>query len=126
MLPKSRNPAPMSVEAATDYVRTMVQRESHGPGDIDNAMNRLEARYGLPFWSLWHLRKGRAKTCDTSLYARIQGAYLDMCKRQVGNLLHEIAMETAGGDDTLADLENEAQILAAKIAARKQALGVKP
>jgi hypothetical protein len=44
----------------------------------------------------------------------------------VGNLLHEIAMETAGGDDTLADLENEAQILAAKIAARKQALGVKP
>jgi hypothetical protein len=45
-----------------------------------------------------------------------------MCKRQVGNLLHEIAMETAGGDDTLADLENEAQILAAKIAARKAGL----
>jgi hypothetical protein len=100
----------------------MVQRESRGPGDIDNAMQRLETRYGLPFWSLWHLRKGRAKTCDTSLYARIQGAYLDMCKRQVGSLLHEIEMETIGGDDTLADLENEARILAAKIAARKEAL----
>lgn len=112
----------MSVEAATDYVRTMVQRESHGPGDIDNAMNRLEARYGLPFWSLWHLRKGRAKTCDTSLYARIQSAYLDMCKRQVSNLLHEIEMETIGGDDTLADLENEARVLAAKIQAKRQAL----
>ena len=32
----------MSVEAATEYVRVMVQRESRGPGDIDNAMSRLE------------------------------------------------------------------------------------
>jgi hypothetical protein len=123
MFPKSRKETPpMSVEAATDYVRTMVQRESRGPGDLDNAMQRLEQRYGLPFWTLWHLRKGKAKTVETSLYARIRGAYLDMCQKQVGSLLHEIAMETAAGDDDLASLEAEARRLAAKIQAKRAAL----
>ena len=123
MSPKSRNEIPeMSVESATEYVRTMVQRESRGPGDIENAMQRLETRYGLPFWTLWHLRKGRAKTCDTSLFARIRGAYLDMCQQQVGSLLHEIQIEAAIGDDTLEDLEAEARALAAKIRARKARL----
>lgn len=122
MFTKSESPAPMSVEAATDYVRTMVQRESNGPGDIDNAMNRIEARYGLPFWSLWHLRKGRAKTVEASLLARIRAAYLDMCAKQATGLLHEIEMEAAAGDDTLADLEAEARALAAKIQAKRQAM----
>lgn len=122
MFPKSRNEIPpMSVEAASNYVRTMVQRESRGPGDIDNAMQRLETRYGLPFWSLWHLRKGKAKTCDVSLFVRIRNAYYDMCQRQADSLLHEIILEAAT-DDTLEDLEAEASALAAKIAARKAAL----
>ena len=112
----------MSVEAATDYVRTMVQRESNGPGDIDNAMNRIEARYGISFWSLWHLRKGRAKTVEASLLARIRAAYPDMCAKQATGLLHEIEMEAAAGDDTLADLEAEARALAAKIQAKRQAM----
>lgn len=122
MFPKSRNPAPMSVEAATEYVRTMVQRESRGPGDIDNAMSRLETKYGLPFWTLWHLRKGKAKTVEASLLARIRGAYLDMCQRQAANLLHEIEMEAAAGDDTDLDLAEALRALATKIEGRKAAL----
>jgi hypothetical protein len=109
----------MSVESATEYVRTMVQRESHGPGDIDNAMQRLEARYGLPFWSLWHLRKGRAKSCEASLYARIRGAYLDMCQRQASNLLHEIELEAAAGDDTDQDLADRLRAIASEIEERR-------
>ena len=120
MFPKRDNEVPeMSATVATGYVKRMVQRESRGPGDIDNAMRRIEQRYGLPFWSLWHLRKGKAKTCDASLYARVRAAYLDMCQRHADALLHEIEMETLGGDDTLEDLENEARVLAAKIAARR-------
>ena len=110
----------MSVEAATDYVRTMVQRESRGPGDIDNAMQRLEARYGLPFWTLWHLRKGKAKSLDVSLYARIRGAYLDMCRVQAANLLHEIEVEAAAGDDTNSDLADRLRAIAAEIETRRQ------
>jgi hypothetical protein len=120
MSPKSRNERPpMSVESATEYVRAMVQRESHGPGDIDNAMQRLEARYGLPFWSLWHLRKGRAKSCEASLYARIRGAYLDMCQRQASNLLHEIELEAAAGDDTDQDLADRLRAIASEIEERR-------
>lgn len=123
MLPHSRKETPpMSVEAATEYVRTMVQRESRGPGDLDNAMQRLEQRYGLPFWSLWYLRKGKAKTVETSLYARIRGAYLDMCQRQASTLLHEIELEAAAGDDTDLDLATALRALAEKIEARKAGL----
>jgi hypothetical protein len=52
-------------------------------------------------------------------------AYVDLCERQVSKLQHEIAIEKAMGDDLLEDLGAEAAALAAKIAARKQALGGK-
>lgn len=120
MFPNSRKEIPpMSVDAATDYVRTMVQRESRGPGDIDNAMSRLEQRYGLPFWSLWYLRKGKAKTVEASLLARIRAAYLDMCHRQASNLLHEIEVEAAANDDLDSDIATELEALVAKIQAKK-------
>lgn len=110
----------MSVESATDIVRTMVRRESRGPGDMDNAMRRIGAKYGLSFWSLWHLRKGRAKTVDASLFARIKGAYLDMCHRQAAGLLHEIEIEAAAsGDDLDSDIAAELEALLAKIQARR-------
>jgi len=112
----------MSVEAATDYVRTMVQRESRGPGDIDNAMSRLEQRYGLNFWSLWYLRKGKAKTVEASLLARIKAAYLDMCQRQASNLLHEIEVEAASGNDTDTDLADRLRAIAAEIEEKKARL----
>lgn len=119
-LPKSGNPNPMSVEAATEYVRTMVQRESRGPGDLDNAMNRIEQRYGLPFWTLWHLRKGRAKGIEASMLARIRAAYLDMCHRQASNLLHEIEIEAAAGDDGNQDLADRLRAIASEIEAKRR------
>ena len=123
MFPNSRKELPpMSVEAATEYVRTMVQRESRGPGDLDNAMQRLEAKYGLPFWTLWHLRKGKAKTVEASLLARIRGAYLDMCQRQAANLLHEIKTEAATGDALDDDIATELEALVAKIKAKREAV----
>jgi hypothetical protein len=118
MFPKSRKEIPpMSVDAATDMVRKMVQRESRGWGDLDNAMERLERRYGLPFWTIWHLRKGKAKTVEASMLARIQGAYLDMCAKHASNLLNE-----ASGDDLDSDIAAELEALVAKIKAKKSRL----
>ncbi len=112
----------MSTAVATEYVRRMVARESRGPGDTDGAMARLEARYGIGFWQLSHLRGGRAKTVDVGLFARVRAAYLDYCERQIRLLEHEIAVEKAmNEDDSLADLEREASELAARIQAKKQA-----
>lgn len=111
-----------SAEMAAGYVRRMVESETKGWGDQENALARLEARYGLPFWSLNHIRTGRAKTVEAGLFARIRGAYLDLCERQITKLQHEIAVEKAlNQDDSLQDLEREAEALAARIAAKKAA-----
>ena len=111
-----------SAELASGYVRRMVEKETRGWGDQDSALTRLEARYGIPFWSLNNIRTGRAKTVEAGLFARIRGAYLDLCERQVAKLQHEIAIEKAlTEDDTLEDLEREAGRLAARIQAKKEA-----
>lgn len=109
-------------EEASGFVRRMIARETRGWGDQGPAQQRLEARYGLSFWTLEHLRTGRAKSVEASLFARIRSAYLDVCERQVATLQHEIAIEKAiNGDDTLEDLEAAAAELVARIAAKRQA-----
>ena len=112
-----------TVETASAYVKRMVERETKGWGDQENALTRLEARYGLPFWSLDHLRTGRAKSVEAGLFQRIRAAYLDLCERQVAKLQHEIAIEKAiQGDDSMEDLAREAETLLARIAEKRNAL----
>lgn len=111
------------VEEAGGYVRRMVEREGRGWGDQSEAQNRIEQRYGIPYWTLERLRTGRAKTVEAGLFARIRGAYLDLCERQVAKLRHEIAIEKALNEhDSLEDLEREAEALAARIEAKKAEL----
>mgnify|MGYP003542902210 CR=1 FL=1 len=113
----------MSTAVASEYVRRMVARESRGPGDTEGAMARLEARYGIGFWQLSHLRGGRAKPVDIRLFARIRAAYLDYCEKQIRLLQHEIAVEKAiNEDDSLEDLEREAEELVARVAAKRKAV----
>ncbi len=127
MFPKSRKPVPpMSVEAATEYVRKMTKLESSGPGDIDNALRRIADRFGLGFWTLWHLRKGKAKSCDSGLYARIRGSYLDMCAAKASNLLHEITIEAAAGHDDNQDLADRLGEILAEVQAQRAAMKPNP
>ena len=115
-----------SSDVAGSYVRRMIEHETRGWCDQHNALSRLEARYGLPFWSLRNLKSGRAKTVEAGLFARIRAAYIDLCERQVTKLQHEISIEKAmNEDDTLQDLEREAAALAARIAAKKEARKVR-
>lgn len=109
-------------ERARGYVNRMVEKESRGWGDQGPALGRIETRYGIPYWTLEHLRKW-AKTCETSLFHRIRAAYLHMCEQQVLRAQHEILVEKASGefDDDLASLEAEAAALAARIQAKKEA-----
>ena len=119
--PKNRKRYPMSatVLAASDMVRRMVSREMRGPSDTGPAMQRLEAKYGLPFWTMEHLRKGRAKVCEAGLFQRLRGAYLDHCERKLTQLKHEIELERARGNDTDQDLLAEAEALLARLHQRK-------
>lgn len=111
-----------SAQTATGYVRRMIEYETRGWGDMDNALSRLEVRYALPRWTLNNLRTGRAKSVEAGVFARIRAAYLDLCERQVEKLQHEIAIEKVlNEDDTFEDFEREAAALAARIAAKKAA-----
>lgn len=116
---------PMTVEAASDYARRVhgfLEAGIRDPEELDFAFESFERRYGVGRWTLEHLRKGRAKTCDVGIFARLRAAYIDLCERQVTKLQHEIAIERAAGDDALEDLEAEATALASKIAAKKAGL----
>jgi hypothetical protein len=109
-----------SAQMASGYVRRMVENETRGWGDNENALSRLEAKYGLPFWTLQNLRTGRAKTVEASLFNRIKAAFVDQCGRHAARLLHEAEMAQAGGDDIdVAAIENQIRALAARLEAAK-------
>lgn len=113
---------PMTVEVASNYASLLVEMEQRG-SDTEDALYRLEQRYGLSPNQLLHLRSRRAKSCDVSLFGRLKAAYIDLCEQQVRKLQHQIAVEKATyDDDDLADLEAEARRLAEKVAAKKAAL----
>lgn len=77
------------ISHAADLSRRMVAREARGPGDVDNAMRRLEARYGIPYSVLWALRFRKPKTLDVGVFARIIGAHDAECDRQLRAIEHE-------------------------------------
>lgn len=109
-----------SAEMAAGYVRRMVETETRGWGDTDNALARLEMKYGLPYWSLNNLRTGRAKTVEATLFNRIKTAFADQCARHAARLLHEAEMAMAvNPDDDVAAIQTEIQALAARLAAAK-------
>lgn len=115
---------PMTVEAAHDFARGLLNLERRTPHDTDAALVRIEQRYGLSGNQIEHLAYGRAKTIDVGLFARLRAAYLDLCERQVGKLQHQIAvLKATGSDDDISDLEREAESLAARIAEKKARLG---
>ena len=74
---------------AQEMARVMVQRESRGNGDIDNAMGRLEARYGIPKQTFWSLKYRPPKDVFVSVYLKIMAAYQAECERQERLLSHE-------------------------------------
>ena len=83
-----------SVEIAADYASRMVERESRGPGDTEQAMRRIEAKTGVGYWTLWALRYRRRdlKTIAADQFQRIRTAYLATCERQLSALQHEMAI----------------------------------
>lgn len=126
MSPISKYPVPpMTVEAAIDWAQRIheyVGADARDEDQLDGAYARFEQRYGIGRWTIDHLRKAKAKTCDIGVFARLQAAYLDLCERQAAKLQQQIAILKATSDDDLADLDAEAARLAQKVAAKKAAL----
>ena len=78
------------VDQAAAWANEMVLRETRGPGDMPNAMQRLERRHDLPAKTLWSLRYRRPKDIFASLYFKLGQAYQAECQRQMRRLSHEL------------------------------------
>lgn len=85
------------VEHAGELASKMIARETRGPGDVENAMRRLEARYAIPYQALWQARYRRPKQIAAHVYAAIVAAYETECDRQAKLLEHERAITKAKG-----------------------------
>ena len=85
------------VSNARDWANELILRESRGPGDLDNAMRRLEARYGISANTFWRLRHDRIKDIYVSTYTRLQAAYLAECDRQVRIIKQQAEIAKAKG-----------------------------
>lgn len=110
----------MSAAEATAYVRQMIQLEALDHGSHERAMKRLARTYGIGFWTLDHLRKNKAKTCDVTLYARIRAAFADHCQRHARRLLEEArTVQAVEHNDDVAAIQREIEALAARLAAAK-------
>jgi hypothetical protein len=101
------------VDEAAVWAKELTLRESRGPGDMENAWNRLEARYGVPFGVFWSLRYRKPKTISAGIFARIHAAYRAECDRQMRILEHEAEItKTITGADHAAVVAVEALVRA--------------
>ncbi len=112
----------MSTAIASEYVRKMVERETSGNGDVENAVRRLARRHNLSFWQLMHLRAGRAKSVTIDAFTQIRRAYLEYCEAEIRALQEEIKQDRDRYEDNddLLNLENETQALVEKVRLAKE------
>ena len=73
----------MSVHTAKSYLDGMIGDEWRGNGDLPNAIRRVARRIGISHHQIEHIRRGRAKTCDVTLFEKIRHAYLNHCEQQI-------------------------------------------
>lgn len=95
---------------AQKMARDLVARETKGSGDMENAMRRLEAKYGVPFQFLWSLRYRPPHDVLMGMFERLQHAYERQLDEKLKRLEHErqitetksrIAARLAGAADAL-------------------------
>jgi hypothetical protein len=104
---KSLQDSPMSdaayVDQAADWAKALTRNEARGPGDLENAMHRLEARYGVPWRTFWALRYRKPEWITAFTYQRLRDAYQAECERQMRLYQHEleITKAKAGADQAL-------------------------
>ena len=82
----------MTETAATarSWTYELLRRESRGPGDMENAMRRLETRYGIPWRIFWTMRYRPPTDVLTGVFVKLGSAYRAECERQERLLRHEI------------------------------------
>lgn len=87
---KEKDEMSAAASDARSWANFLILRESRGPGDTENAMHRLEHRYGIPWRTFWGLRYRPPPDVLTGIHDRLRQAYHAECERQTRLLKHEI------------------------------------
>lgn len=90
------NPAAF-VDHTVELNRRLVNGECRGPGDLENAMRRVEMKWGIPFSVSWALRYRKPKTVAADIYARHLQAVETHREIQLNRLQHERSITEAKG-----------------------------
>lgn len=105
-----------AADTACDYARKIIGREAGGSG-VESAMNRLEAKTGIGFWTWRSLWYGRPKQISHELFERVRGAYVALRERELATLQHDLEIEKMRRvNDTDQDLAAEVEALATEAA----------
>jgi hypothetical protein len=77
------------ISDAKEWASSLVLREMRCPGDMENAMHRLESRYGIT-WRIFHNLKYRPPAdVLVGVWRQLKAAYELECERQERLLAHE-------------------------------------
>jgi hypothetical protein len=83
------------VDHAAYWAAEIVERESRGPGDLDNAMHRAARHAGVPYSALWALRYRKPKDVLASIYFALRDAYEMERARQLQALKYDLEITSA-------------------------------
>lgn len=97
---------------AQHWANAMVMREMRTPGDLHNAMHRLESRYGIPWRVFFNLRYRAPADVLVGVYRQLKLAYEEECRRQERLLAHErhVAEALLSSAENLASASSDANI----------------
>ena len=99
------------VSEASQLARQLTRSEARGPGDMENAWRRLEARYGVPWRAFWALRYRTPNAVTAGILNGLRSAWAAERERQIRRLTHELeCTRAATGHDHLAVVAAEAVV----------------
>lgn len=94
-LSRERDSMHAGVIEAKSWAKWLVQHETRGPGDMPNAMRRLENRYDIPPGVLKSLRYKSPDDILHSVYVSLRSAYLAELERTERAARHEASLVKA-------------------------------
>ena len=85
------------VGQAREWANMLVHSQCRGPGDFDNAMRRVETKWGIPYGLIWSLRYRPPKDVPGSLLVSLFAAVEDLRETGRKKYEHELAIAQATG-----------------------------
>lgn len=83
------------VDQAATWAKRLTQTEARGPGDMENAWHRLEARYGVSWRTFWALRYRKPREITAFLFDQLKAAHSAELERQMRLYQHEAEISKA-------------------------------